>query len=272
LNFFPSNKWQYNLLSFLAGAKKRFAFHYHLKRITSLSMLNNDLFPVDPQLHDVRQNITLVAHFLQKDLSSAPITFPTLYTSTDPSNAIDQLPQNSNGYLAIHPGSSAEHGMDAKRWPAERFGYLADRICSELHCTALLFGGSDETDLKQQTASVMQQPSVIIPPVSLPQTAALLSKCHCCLCNDSGIMHLAAACHLPTIALFGPTDERRNGPFGDNHCIIRKAMAGFPLWTAANVGTRLLPAGIDPRRSLMELSVEEAWKQCKDFIQQFKTD
>lgn len=156
--------------------------------------------------------------------------------------------------------------MDAKRWPPERFGELADRICTRLDSEALIFGGPDETELKHAVAAVMKRPCRIIEPHHLTITAALLRECILCLCNDSGIMHLAACGGVPVAALFGPTDERRNGPYGTSHCIIRKRMEGFPLWTAANVGSRAMPRGVDPRRSLLALSVDEAWELMNDFL------
>jgi len=79
-------------------------------------------------------------------------------------------------------------------------------------------------------------------------------------------MHLAACTGTPTAALFGPTDERRNGPYGANHCIIRKRNGPPPLWTAANVGSRSVPAGTDPRQSLLDLSTDEAWQQLEPFL------
>ena len=39
--------------------------------------------------------------------------------------------------------------------------------------------------------------------------------------NDSGLMHLACACKLPTIALFGPTNDKVYGPWGKNNIVIR---------------------------------------------------
>ena len=266
ISYFPSNTWQYNLLPFLAGIRVRTAFHYLLKGTGSLSLLATSRLPVDPRLHDVRQNIMLTGHFLKKDLSEEPAEFPQLFTDDDVSRMAEFLPGGGRRYIAVHPGSSAEHGMDAKRWPAERFGVLAERAAKRLGAHVLIFGGPEETTLKRKTASCLSQPYRIIDSMPLPLTAAILRRCVFCLCNDSGIMHLAACGGVPTAALFGPTDERRNGPYGDHHCIIRKRDGTGPLWTAANVGSRSVPAGTDPRRSLLGLTVDEAWAQLEPFL------
>lgn len=266
LNFFPSNTWQYNLLPLLAGIKRRIGFRYPLKRFASGSFLNSSLLPVAPELHDVMQNLNLAGHFLGKPVGQEPITFPRLFTAAEFTNVKRELPTDRTYYIAVHPGSSAEHGMDAKRWPAGRFAQLADRTAALLGAHTLILGGPDELPLKQEVAAGMKEPCSIVAPCPLSRTAALLKHCTLCLCNDSGIMHLAACTGTPTAALFGPTDERRNGPFGPDHCIIRKRDGRPPLWTAANVGSRSVPEGIDPRQSLLDLSTDEAWTQLEPFL------
>lgn len=263
LSFFPSNTWQYNLLPVLAGIKNRIAFGYARKKFSSLSFLNTRKIPVDPALHDVKQNIRLSATCSDTQLSEKAVQFPKLISPTDREAAQTILKEHHLLKIAIHPGSSAEHGMDAKRWPPERFGQFADKLCAVLHAEVLIFGGPDERDLKTTVAQNMHAPCRIIEPCNLKLTAALLRACTLCCCNDSGIMHIAACSGVPVIALFGPTDEQRNGPYTEKKIILRKPMAGFPLWTAANVGDRSLPSGIDPRESLLQLSVDDAWEMTR---------
>jgi heptosyltransferase-2 len=266
LSYFPSNRWEYNVLPFLCQIKERYAFHYHLKRIGSFSFLNNRLLPVDPALHDLHQNIHLSSLFLHKDLHDRKLVFPQLFSSQDLKKASDLLSDSLPIKIALHPGSSIEHGMDAKRWDPEHFGSLADRICNKLGAEALIFGGPDEFELKKSVASVMNQPHRCIDPVSLKLTSALISTCTLCLCNDSGLMHCAAVMGIPVAAVFGPTDERRNGPVGNGHLILRKQMNGFPLWTARNVGVRYVPEGCDPSASIKALSVEDAWSMVEPWL------
>lgn len=262
---FPANTWQYNLLPFLAGIKRRYAFSYPLKKHASLSWLATDRVPVDGSLHDVEQNIVLAGALLDKNLSAETVTFPELITDDDVAFTDDYLGKGT--YFAIHSGSSIEHGMDAKRWAPERFGAIADLISKKTGATALILGGNDETSLKTATAAAMTTPYRIVDQLSLKRTAALLNRCKLCICNDSGIMHLAACGGTPVIALFGPTDEKRNGPFGDKHLVIRKDLPGFPLWNALNVGVRNLPPLVNPNEPLLSLSVEEVWEKVSIFIQ-----
>lgn len=272
LSFFPSNTWQYNLFPFLIGIKERVAFNYHKKNFFTLYWLNTKHFPVKIELHDVEQNIEFVKRFLNREGKSFNVVFPEIITNSSISAVEKLLAPYKSRFIAIHPGSSVEHGMIAKRWSPERFGKLADYICDELNAKALILGGPEEAELKRKVASVMKCEYIIIEPQPLDITAALLKRCLVCLCNDSGIMHLAACNNVPTIAIFGPTDERRNGPYGNNHCIVRKEIEGFPIWTAANVGVRKSPKGIDPNYPLISLTVEEAWEKVKPFLKKICTE
>jgi len=268
LSFFPANNWQSNLLPFLCGVKQRYAFRYQLKQGASLSFLNSRFLRVDPDVHDVVQNLRLASVFSGKTPPAGSPAFPPLFTEEEWISGL-HLAHAMGGptrCIGVHPGSSGEHGMAAKRWDPLRFGELGLRVCTALGAKALIFGSRDEGTIKRITASIMKEPHRIVEPCSLRLTAALIRQCSLFLCNDSGLMHIAACMGVPTVALFGPTDERRNGPVGEGHLVIRKEMAGFPLWTANNVGVRAVKSGIDPSASLKALSVDEAWEKVEPWL------
>jgi heptosyltransferase-2 len=268
LNFFPSNKWMYNLLPFCAGIPQRYGFAYRYDPFTKLSFLLTHRAPVDETLHDVRQNMGLAGLNLGDDrFKDKEIVFPALFGDADREWAVSYLrSQGHSDVIAVHPGSSAEHGMIYKRWPPDRFADIADRICRMLGVGCLVFGTKDEDGLKQAVAGAMSAPCTAVEPVNLQKTAALLHCCRLCLCNDAGIMHVASCGGTPTIAVFGPTDEKRNGPAGPNALTVRKTMAGFPVWHAGNVGNRRTGPGVRPSESLLSLSADEAWEQIRPWV------
>jgi heptosyltransferase-2 len=269
LAYFPSNRWEYHLLPFLAGVKQRFAFRYHLGRWRSLSFLANRHVAVDPSLHDVRQNRAMSAAFLGSPRELPEPVFPKLYGEEERAWAARYVDERAGGkrLVGIHAGSSADHGMDSKRWPARRFGSLAGKLCGKLDARALVFGGPEERELKNEVIAAMQPGQGIAADTpSLRHTCALIDRCAICVCNDSGLMHISACLGVPTVGIFGPTDERRNGPVGRATLVVRKHLDGFPLWTAVNVGRRSAPRGVDPRASLMALSAEEAWERIDPWL------
>jgi heptosyltransferase II len=269
LCYFPSNTWQYSAVPLLCGIRRRYGFRYHLKRLSSLSFLGTDLLTVDAGLHDIVQNLRLAGFFLGENVDEANITFPRQFGGDDAQWARDfrRSCAGDSKLIAVHPGSSVEHGMDVKRWPADRFAALADWACRRLCARALVVGSADEADVKQAVAAAMKEGATAVDPVPIKRTAALLSECACCIANDSGIMHMAACMGVPTAAIFGPTDEKRNGPFGEKNLVIRKPMPGFPVYTAANVGDRSLPKTVDPRAALAALTAEDAWRQLSPWLE-----
>jgi ADP-heptose:LPS heptosyltransferase len=220
-------------------------------------------------LHDVQQNMNLAALFVgQPTVAEQKPQFPALFGEAQREWANEFLQSGrSKRLIAVHPGSSAEHSMILKRWAPERFALLADRICERLNAEALLLGGTEEESLKQAVAQRMAKACRSVPATSLRNTAALLDACELCLCNDSGIMHVASCIGVPTIAIFGPTDEKRNGPLGEKALVVRKEVPGFPLWPVSSVGNRAVPRGVNPRASLDRLSVDEAWEQIGHWLQ-----
>ncbi|MBD3393757.1 MAG: hypothetical protein GF418_16620 [Chitinivibrionales bacterium] len=272
LNFFPSNKWLYHLLPLCAGIRRRFGFAYAYSPITTLPFLITDTVPVDTSLHDARQNMNLAALAADRSaIAGQALQFPALFSDTDKKRAGERLSRYGDGpFIGVHPGSSAEHGMILKRWAPERFAALADRMCEKTGAQALILGGAEEDPIKQAVADAMHAPCRVVEQASLRETAALLNECILCLCNDSGLMHIASCGGVPTAAIFGPTDEKRNGPLGQGSLVIRKHMPGFPLWTADTAGDRTVPKGIDPGQSLDALTVDDAWEQVMPWLERIR--
>jgi len=65
---------------------------------------------------------------------------------------------------------------------------------------------------------------------SLSELAYLYKKARFVITTDSGPMHLAAAVGTPVIALFGPTDPARTGPYGEGHTIVREELPCSPCF------------------------------------------
>jgi lipopolysaccharide heptosyltransferase II len=265
LNLFPANTWHYNLLSFLAGIPQRFGFDYGYHPLTRLGFLLNHRIPAMADRHDVQQNIALAASFTGSNPTVDPLVFPAIASEDDQIWAAGAVATAARRRrIAVHPGSSVEHGMDAKRWPAKRFGQVADHCAEKFGTHVFVVGGPEEEALKREVIENMGRPATFVAPVTLGRTTALLASCDLCIANDSGIMHMAACSGVPTIGIFGPTDEKRNGPVGAPTLIVRK---GQPLWTAANVGNRRTPRGVDPRESLLTLTVEEALETIEPWLE-----
>lgn len=109
------------------------------------------------------------------------------------------------GYWALHPGAGKKQNL----WPAEGFARMALRAHAAGHQVLILHGPADAEALQEMTAALpdpLPQGMAVAPACSIGTGAALLQQADRFLCNDTGVMHMAGALPVPTVALFGPTD------------------------------------------------------------------
>jgi lipopolysaccharide heptosyltransferase II len=149
------------------------------------------------------------------------------------------IQRSSVPQVAVFPGGGSNPGMDltAKRWPAERYRELIQRLVREQHVNVLLIGGSSDIELNEQVMSGLDVPEGSVRNVagktSFGETAALLESCALFIGNDSSPMHLAAAVHIPVIAIFGPTSPEEYGPYpldDPQHVAIWRHPTGQPCF------------------------------------------
>lgn len=120
--------------------------------------------------------------------------------------------------VAICPGSINSR---AKRWPAERFAALADRLMDQQR-QVVIIGSRDEIDVTNEVTSRMRnRPVVLTGKTTLDQITAALSLSDLVVTNDTGPAHIAAALGCPTIVIFGPTNPLTTRPFSFKAEILR---------------------------------------------------
>ena len=114
----------------------------------------------------------------------------------------------------INPGA----GWPTKLWPAERFGELSARLAAELDLSVVVTTGPGEKDL---LARIRQwRGSFISLDLDLVELAALARRTACFIGGDTGPTFVASAMGAPVVALYGPSDPRRNGPFQDDDVVL----------------------------------------------------
>ncbi|MBK6748702.1 MAG: lipopolysaccharide heptosyltransferase II [Acidobacteria bacterium] len=117
----------------------------------------------------------------------------------------------------------------AKRWPAERYAELSDRLQAELDVNVLLVGSKDEVDVAKSVASLASnKPISIVGKTSIDEVAAIFSEIDLMISNDMGLAHLAPAVGALTIVLFGPTDPETTAPFSRNSMVMREPVECSP--------------------------------------------
>jgi heptosyltransferase-2 len=126
--------------------------------------------------------------------------------------------------VGIHPGGNWPY----KLWPPERFAALGDLINRNYGAKTLIFAGPDEKSLQRQVVEMMESSPIPVEGVGLREVAALIGQCHLYIGNDTGPMHIAAAMGTPVVAIFGPTDAGRSGPYGKRHVVVSKPIECSP--------------------------------------------
>jgi len=115
-------------------------------------------------------------------------------------------------WIAIQPGARWEN----KRWPVEYFAELVRLLAKHLPDTRFaILGAAEDKPLGEMILRAEPQRSLnLCGETSLPEMIEWLRLCELMVTNDTGPMHVAAAFGKPLVALFGPTEPRRTGPYG----------------------------------------------------------
>lgn len=111
----------------------------------------------------------------------------------------------------------------AKRWPAERYAELADRLFAAGANVALI-GSAGEAAVSQEVCKHAQrQPIVLTGKTTVAEATAIISIADVLITNDTGPAHIGAALHTPTLVIFGPTNPLTTYPMAASAEIIRRA-------------------------------------------------
>ena len=146
----------------------------------------------------------------------------------------------------------AEYGP-AKRWPARHFATLANALADQGYAVWLLGSPKDRAIGNQMVdhTDLARRPHNLCGATSLTQAIDLLAAAAFVVCNDSGLMHVAAALDRPLIALYGSSSPGFTPPLSVRAKIIRQDLDGSPCFQ------RTCPLGhldclnkLDPQRVL----------------------
>ncbi len=136
----------------------------------------------------------------------------------------------NGGVIGMSPG--AAYGT-AKQWIPEHFAAAATRVALETGAQVAIFGSKDERELCARIAAIIAHD--ISAPVknfagetTLGQFIDLAAACRVYLTNDSGGMHIASALGVPTVAIFGATNDVTTGPTGPLARVVREPVECSP--------------------------------------------
>jgi heptosyltransferase-2 len=141
----------------------------------------------------------------------------------------------------------------AKRWPAESYARLNDKLQTGAGVNVVLVGAPDETGVAIEVFEKSAvKPIILTGKTNLSEAVAVLSEVDLLVANDMGLAHIAPAVGTQTIVIFGPTDERTTQPLGSE--IVRHHVECSPCM--------LRDCPID-HRCLTRISAEDVFARAK---------
>lgn len=162
--------------------------------------------------HVIEQNLSVAEAVTQKSLTVPRVNFPV-----DPraEGVVGEMLRGIRNYAILNPGA----GWGAKRWPAQRYGEVARQLAGEgLHCFVNCGPGEEQLGEQVSTASGASAKALKL---TITELIALTRGAKLFVGGDTGPLHLAAALQVPVVAIFGPTDPARNGPYATRSVVLR---------------------------------------------------
>ncbi len=199
------------LLAKLSGAKVIYGSSSPRERIAL--MFYTDKIKVRGG-HIVEQNSALVDAFAASSFSIPKVELPRDQIAE--TKCDDYL--NAHGIarlVLLNPGA----GWGAKQWPANRYGEVAKELSASGIKCLINFGPGEETIAREVEATSEGSAKPI--QLSVTGLIAFTRRAALFVGGDTGPLHLAAALEVPVVAIFGPTDPARNGPFGTKSRVLR---------------------------------------------------
>lgn len=224
IGVYPANRKEYNIISFLVGAKQRVAVDYLRMNKQNLSWLNNIRVLENDETHNVQTNIKLVEKLLAKKFDEEPPMEINL-SESDKDYSNDFLSNNKinekDFVVGFHPGCATLKNHIKRRWEPEKFAGLAKKLIKEKNAKVFLFGGPEEDELKSSIDSkINSQNSFVIKTERFLQSIAIMKRCNVFVTNDSALMHIASALGLRVVAIIGPTNPHYIHPWKTEHKIV----------------------------------------------------
>jgi ADP-heptose:LPS heptosyltransferase len=153
-------------------------------------------------------------------------------------------------YVVLSPAG----GWRSKCWPPDRYGALCQRIRDTLGMRCVVNYGPGEEDLVSAVKTASGESDPIAYNGSLGQLMALLRNAACIVGGDTGPLHLGVALGTRAVAIFGPTDPARNGPYRTDDRSEKAAPIDVILRSAHAVTTYKRGGQADP--SILEIDVD----------------
>jgi heptosyltransferase-1 len=206
--------WKSAALPFFGGIKRRIGFSSQTIREVGVPLLYTE------KVHCATTHIADQNGELSQRAGARDPTAPfSLQIPQEAGAEIREYLQKRDlgRYVILSPGG----GWRSKCWPPERFGQLSQLLRDSLGLRSIVNYGPGEDDLFLAIHECSGNADPVPYNGPLGSLMALVRNASCIVGGDTGPLHLAIALGTPTVALFGPTDPARNGPYRSDAIVLR---------------------------------------------------
>ena len=128
--------------------------------------------------------------------------------------------------LVLNPGATNSR---AKQWLPERFAEVADRLATETRFQTVIVGAPGDCDVARTVAGQMRTPAAVLAgKTDLSALKGILAQASLLISNDTGAAHVGAALGIPTVVVFGPTEQFATHPYSDKAIVVRRQVECSP--------------------------------------------
>jgi heptosyltransferase-1 len=191
-------------LSRLSGATRVIGFDRASLREPAAAAFYRERVAAPPGRHVVHKNLVLAAAV---GAPANALEFPLREVASGAADAVRL--ENPAPFALLNPGAAWPN----KRWPPDRFGRLASWLRDAHGLRSIALWGPGEEALARTVVATSGGAATMAPPTRLTDLVALARAARIVISGDTGPTHIAAAVGTPVVALFGPTDPARNGPW-----------------------------------------------------------
>lgn len=173
--------------------------------------------------HVIDRHLRLLTAFgIEAKTRSFPITVPEA-SEVEASSWLAE--EGLSDYVIVNPGGS----WVTKRWSPEKFGAVVAAIERDFGLPTLVIWGPGEEEMAETIVKAAPRARAA-PSTTFRGLAPYVRRAKLFVSGDTGPMHLASAFGVPVVAIFGPTDPARNGPFGGGDEVVVKPVPCGPCY------------------------------------------
>jgi heptosyltransferase-1 len=239
------------VLARMSGARRVLGFSiWHLREKTARPFYSETAdAATEAGRHIILKNLGLLRSL---DITDESIRFPLARTESAALADVRRLLGGPAPFALINPGAAWPN----KRWPADRYGEVAAFLKEVRNVPSFVLWGPGEEGLAREVVDASRGAARLAPPTGLPDLLELSRAASLMISGDTGPLHVAAAAGTPAVAIFGPTDPDRNGPWAaEDRVVSRFAACGChydrrchqPGWCLESISVSEVTAAIQQR-------------------------